>query len=153
MNFHDYFEYKNGHLFWKVSTNQKIKIGQKAGGGIRYESVKINKKSYLSHKVIFAMHYGYMPKEIDHVDCNKFNNKIENLREATREENQWNRKLQKNNKSGVKNVSFDTKTNKWKVQIRTNNIKKYIGVFKDLELAELVAIEARNKFHGNFAKH
>ena len=154
MNFKEYFEYKDGQLYWKKSTNKKIKIGQIAGciTNKGYLTIKVNKKPYLAHVIIFAMHHGYFPKEIDHIDCNKLNNKIENLREATREQNQWNRKIQSNNTSGCKGVYWSNRDKTWRVAIRFNKKINHLGSFKDFELAELVAVEARSKFHGNFAK-
>lgn len=155
MNFNDFFEYKDGNIYWKISTNRKIKIGNKVGcvNNKNYVIIKLHKKYYLAHRVIFAMHYGYMPTEIDHIDCNKLNNKIENLREVTREQNQWNRKVQLNNSSGSKGVYWHKRDECWRVQLRFNKKVNYLGSFKDFELAELVALEARNKYHGNFAKH
>jgi len=155
MEFNDYFEYKNGELYWKKSTNSRIVVGKKAGciTNHGYLTIKINKKPYLAHKIVYAIHYGYIPKLIDHIDGNKLNNKIENLREATIFENQRNRKIQLNNSSGVKNVYWHNKEKSWRVQLRFNNKLNYIGSFKDIELAELVAQEARSKYHGNFANH
>jgi hypothetical protein len=94
-----------------------------------------------------------LPNFIDHIDCNKSNNKIENLRVATKSQNQCNRAITLLNKSGVKNVSWSKDRKEWVVQISVNGKKKFIGRYKDLELADLVAQEARDKFHGKFARH
>lgn len=142
------FVYKNGVLFWK--KNQKPITNIEPTGYIR---VGFNKKQYKVHRLIFLMHHGYLPEFLDHIDGNKLNNKIENLRPASKLQNNQNRMLQKNNKSGAKGVAWCKATNKWRVQINVNKEKKYFGVYKDLELAELVAIEARNKYHNNFARH
>ena len=147
MDFNAYFDYKDGELFWKVSTNTKIKVGQKAGGVGRYATVKVQNKLFALHRVIFAMHHGYIPKEVDHIDCNKLNNRIENLREVSRTQNQQNRKIQKNNTSGSKNVYWHKRSNTWQVQLRFNGKVKWIGNYENLELADLVAKEARSKYH------
>ena len=150
------FEYRNGALFWKKSPNNLIKIGQKAGTAINnagYNIVGISGKTYRLHRIIFLYHQGYLPNKIDHIDCNRLNNKVENLRPATNEENSRNTKLSKKNKSGVKGVHWASHVNKWLVQVRRGNTSKYLGVYKDLELAELVAIEARDKFHKEYANH
>ena len=146
--FLEVFEYQDGKLYRKHGQFKGI-AGTVHGAG--YEQVKIGKKTYRSHRVIFAMHHGYMPEMLDHVDGNKLNNRVENLREATNQQNQFNVGLLGRNKSGVKNVVWNRC--KWKVYMRINSKTKNLGAFEDLELAELVAIEARNKFHGEFVNH
>lgn len=148
------FDYKDGSLYWKIKPSKKILIGDKVGcvsfnGYIR---TKINKKSYLIHRLIFLYHHGYLPKYIDHIDCNNLNNSIENLREATASQNSCNRKIVKNNTSKIKNVCWHKAAKKWHVRITVDKKPLNIGLFDDLELAELVAIEAKDKFHGNFAR-
>jgi hypothetical protein len=149
------FDYRDGELYWRVKPSNRVRIhiGQKAGTlNIRgYFSTKINRKLYFNHRLIFLMHYGYLPDYLDHIDGNRVNNKVENLREATLSQNQHNRKLSKNNTSGVKGVSWQK--NKWRVQIRLNDKLKSFGSYDDLELAELVAQEARTKYHGSFTNH
>jgi len=151
---HKHFYYVNGELFRKTK-NHGCKIGDKAGH-LRwdgYNQVSFKNKSYLLHRLIFMMFHGYMPLKVDHIDGNTLNNCIENLRPVNQIQNQQNSKLRKSNTSGIKNVSFHKRTNKWRVQFNVNGVSKYIGSFDDLELAELVAIEARNKYHKEFARH
>ena len=146
------FDYKNGQLFWKIKPSYRIHKNTIAGTWNNgYCFVSINKKKYLVHRFIFMMHNGYLPNFIDHIDGNPSNNLIDNLRPATKSENACNRKLSIINKSGIKNVNW--KKNKWCVQIQINKQKKHIGYFKDLDLAELVASEARDKYHGQFARY
>ena len=99
------------------------------------------------------MFNGYLPKFIDHIDCNPSNNKIENLREATFSQNQHNTKKRITNTSGVKNVHWYKPLKKWMVYIMINKKRKHLGYFNNIELAELVAQEARNKYHGKYARH
>ena len=151
---HQLFEYRDGALYWKVFTNPRAPIGAKAGSLNKRNQrryVRINKVAHLEHRLIFLYHHGWLPKEIDHINANRLNNAIENLRPATRSENQRNKPLQINNTSGSKNVRY--KAGKWQVDIKVNCKPIYIGRFKDFELAELVAIEARNKYHRDFANH
>lgn len=149
------FDYKDGNLFWKTSPNSRIVIGSKCGSSdaYGYQCVKINKKAYKVHRLIWMYFYGEMPNIIDHIDGNKQNNKIENLRNVTQFENCQNSKSRRDNTSGVKGVNFHKLTGKWAVQISVNKQRKHIGLFDDIELAELVAIECRNKFHKEFANH
>ena len=87
--------------------------------------------------------------QIDHINGIASDNRIENLRLANNADNAKNRNPRKTN-TGVRNVSFVN--NKYRVAIQSNNDKIYCGAFDNLELAELVAMEARDKFHGKFAR-
>jgi hypothetical protein len=144
------FDYKDGQLYWK-NHKYNAYIGKKAGtlNQKGYWQIKFGKKIHKAHRLIFMMHYGYLPKIIDHIDCNPLNNCIKNLREATKRQNLYNRLANKTSKSGIKNVSWCKKDKRWIVQVN----KKYIGQYKNLELAELVAQEARDKYHGEYARH
>lgn len=152
---HNFFDYKDGILYWKVRLSNAQKIGNRVGSitNRNYLATSINNKSFLVHRLIFAWHHGYYPKQIDHIDGNRQNNKIENLRPCNYAENNWNAKLRKNSSSGIKNVYWQKSTQKWAVALRKHKKYIYLGCFADLELAELVATEARNKYHGKFAKH
>jgi len=68
-------------------------------------------------------------------------------------QNQQNRKLNPKNKSGVKGVCWDKEKQKWLVRIECNGFMVHQSRHKNLELAELVAKEARDKYHGKFARH
>lgn len=88
------FDYRNGNLYWKVRKSYRIKIGD-IGGYVRkdgYRHVGIDDKDYKSHRLIFLYHHGYLPKSLDHIDGNKSNNDIDNLRCATNQENAMNQK-------------------------------------------------------------
>lgn len=152
---HELLKYSDGKLYWKIQISNRIKAGDVAGclGSHCYYHLQVNGKLWLAHRLIFMMHYGYFPKFIDHIDGNTKNNRIENLRDASLSQNGYNRKLQKNNTSGAKGVSWHKKSNKWQVKIRIDGAAKHIGLYDDLEFAELVAQEARNKYHGSYANH
>jgi hypothetical protein len=154
--FNEAFEYRNGELYWKIMTNPSKKlIGKKAGckSSGAYGVVNLDGQAYSIHKVIFCMHNGFMPEIVDHINGDKSDHRIENLRAATHQSNNWNRVTQSNNKLGLKNISWHKQNQKYWVQLAKNG-KKIVSVFvEDLELAELVAIEARNKYHGEFANH
>jgi hypothetical protein len=150
---HELFEYREGKLYWKVDRTNKTKAGMLVGSFGEYNTVCLNRKKIGVHRIIFMMFHGYMPDYIDHIDRNTLNNKIENLRPATNTTNQYNAKISKNNTSGYKNVSWDKACNKWKVALRADKKSVLIGHFGDLDLAGLVAKEARIKYHGEFARH
>lgn len=150
----DAFEYKDGELYWKVPKSIRIKVGEKIDGldCHGYKRVRYNGKLYRVHRIIFSMHYGYMPKYIDHKNGNRSDNRIENLREANAVENACNRSIQSNNRTKVKGVCWKKQIKHYEVSVQVNKIKHYCGIYKDLELAELVAVMAREKYHKQFAR-
>ena len=150
----DLFDYQDGQLYWRVKKSYRVEIGKEAGckNSHGYCVVRVDGVLYGVHRIVFLMHHGYLPDTIDHIDGNPQNNNIENLRQATNVENCYNRGKQSNNKSGCKNVHWKAKIKHWSVEIQVNKVKHYLGIYKDLELAALVASEARDLYHGKFAR-
>lgn len=126
-------------------------IPKKISRNSRYVTTKIHGEHWCVHKLIYFYHYGYIPEQIDHINRNTFDNRIENLRPATSTQNMSNRGIFVNNKSGCKGVCWHKRLKKWQVSVGVNKKQRHIGYFDDFELAELVALEARDKFHGKFA--
>ena len=149
------FDYKDGELYWKVANSPIVKVGEKAGHNKidGYITIGVNKKVYKAHRLIFMFHHGYFPIEIDHINGIKNDNRIENLREVTHIQNSMNRKIRSDNLSKCKGVTWNTNNKAWAVRISINKKRKLIGYFKDLELADLVSNEARNKYHKEFANN
>jgi hypothetical protein len=147
--------YQDGNLITKVKFADKVVIGKPLGcvNSDGYIQISIQGKKYYAHRLVFLYHHGYLPNYLDHIDGDKSNNKIENLRAASLHENNYNVKTPKTNKSGVKNVHWNKKNKNWNVTLAANNKSMYFGSFDDLELAALVAEEARNLYHKQYACH
>jgi len=154
---HDVFEYRDGNLYWKIkpTNNSKVKIGDIAGclRNDGYLRVGLLRKQYATHRLIYLMHHGVLPKYIDHADGNKLNNKIENLREASSEENNRNRSLCKRNTSGHKGVTWHKQHKKWMAQLSIDRKNKFLGYFDDIELAIKKVKEYRILEHKEFTNH
>jgi len=155
---HDYvrsaFDYKDGNLIRKIGRVNEI--GAVAGcihKGTGYVHIKIKAKAFKAHRLIFLYHHGFLPDLVDHIDGDKTNNKIENLRLATKQENCRNQKVRSTNNSGVKGVSWHKVNKKWVVAICKNYKSYYCGSFEDKELANLVSIEATDLLHNNFSAY
>ena len=149
------FSYNKGVLYWKVRHSPRIQIGDEAGGveSLGYSRVNIDGKQYKSHRVIFLHQKGYLPKFIDHIDEDKLNNDISNLRECTGSQNQHNLKKKITNTSGVKGVHWDRKAEKWKAQIKILGKQLYLGSFHDKDVASQIVRIKRLEIHGEFANH
>jgi hypothetical protein len=126
----------------------------------RYLRVCIDGKPQALHRMIFLYHHGYLPKVTDHIDGNRLNNRIENLRDVSQSQNCLNSKHRATSTSPYKNVYLQKYANhqphwkqNWVVSITVNRSRKYIGSFEDVELADLVATEARDLYHGQYARH
>jgi hypothetical protein len=146
------FEYKDGKLLWKTSRTNAIVAGKEAGTKHTkgYRRVYFDGKTHAVHRVIWQMFNGDIPDgmQIDHIDGNPLNNKIENLRLATPRQNSLNRAY----KGKVKNVSLCSENNKYRVSLTSSGKRIFLGYFEDFELASLVATEARQKYHGIYAR-
>lgn len=150
------FEYKDGILYWKTrhKNSRKAKDDLEAGTVSTYGYKRVTHKQvkYYVHQLVFLLHHGFIPKMIDHIDGDCNNNKIENLRESNKSKNACNSKIRKDNTSGCRGVTWQKKSNKWLVQVIDNKKTKYLGLYKDFELACLVSNEARSFYHKEHAK-
>ena len=100
--------------------------------------------------IIWAVHFGKWPdEEIDHIDHNHNNNRLINLREATRSENMQNRRWSNPNGKGV--TYQDGRPSPWQAQIAVEGKKIHLGFFGSKEEAAKAYIEAAIHYHGEFA--
>jgi len=151
---HSVFEIKDGRLYNKVQRNSRVKVGELTGSNNgAYSLVFLNGIPWQVHRILFYMTHKHLPETVDHIDGNKKNNHIENLRAATSRQNCFNKTLTKANRSGVKGVSWAKKSNKWNACIRINGKSKNLGYFVDLEDAKDFVELARDMLHQEFANH
>jgi len=123
--------------------------------------ISINERGYLTigswkvHNLVWEQFNGKKPKgfQIDHINGNVKDNRIENLRLATYAENQWNAKTRVDNKSGVKGVCWHKKTQKWRAQIKQNKVLYDLGVYNTIQKAKEVVQKKRIELHGEFTRH
>jgi hypothetical protein len=126
------FNYVDGCLYWKIKPAVAVSIGDKAGSLHKktgYMQVSYKNKRYLLHRLIWVWHGNELSKEleIDHINRNKQDNRIENLRQVTRKENRKNRKADY--------VCFDKAANKWYAYTSKNCLKgrKFLGYYNTKE--------------------
>ena len=149
----------DGKIIWKEKRSQRVKAGDVAGclnrkGYCRVEITVCGKRYSISvHRIIWEMFKGPILSgaQIDHIDGDRCNNRIQNLRLADPKQNAWNRGISKANTSGHKGVSFDKSEGKWVAQIRTNGISRKIGSFKTKEEAAKAYKEFDVQYRGEFS--
>lgn len=161
------YDPETGKLFWlprsrsMFSSDRSQKTwntrnaGKEAGlsDPASYMRVTIFGKTYLAHRICWALHHGKWPENhIDHINGVKHDNRIVNLRDCTNSENSKNSKLPANNTSGVCGVTWDARHGYWKAQGKSLGVNYNLGSFA----TKSEAIEARaafNSAHGFSDRH
>ena len=133
-----------------ISCASNAQAGAVAGGinSSGYLAMKLGRATYTMHRLAFLYVLGRIPfSEVDHINGIRGDNRWCNLREASRSENQQNRKLNKNNTTGVTGISFYKTEQKWVVRISSGGTPLYIGSFKSLQEAVIAQAEAKRLHH------
>ena len=151
---HEHVSYnpETGLLYWKT-TRGRAKAGNIVGSVASdgYIKVQFMGSMYLAHRLAWLMTYGRWPdNEIDHINRDKADNRIANLRDVTAVENMANRALLSSNTSGVSGVIWHNSAGKWQVLVGRNNKRFYLGHYSDKDEAARVAEEFRGGFDANF---
>ena len=149
------YDKETGNLIRKISVRKGAEAGQIVGkdDGYGYLKTSIKGVRYFNHRIIFLMHKGYLPSILDHIDTDKKNNRIENLRAATVTQNNHNQGRRRNNTSGVKGVRWKETHNMWSASVSLNGKRKHLGHFRTVPEAEIAVRKAREELHGEFANH
>lgn len=148
-------EHFSSYKHWKIWLAKfEGKPVRKVNNGYVVVVITINKKETYSmgHRVAWALTHGEWPRsQIDHINGNRMDNRICNLRLASHKENQRNKGAGLRNKSGFKGVHFSKTAQKWIAQIHVNGKTRHIGVFDSALAASKEYCAAANKEHGEFA--
>lgn len=123
-------------------------IGCIGPGGYLY--FRFKRKIYSCHRVAWFLATGVQPQIIDHINRQRTDNRLANLRDVTPTENTWNRRIHKNNRSGYKGVSLHA-CGKYIASIMTNGKVKYLGTFESPEDASEAYEAAARELHGRFS--
>lgn len=178
MNWHDYFTYdaKAGDLIWKAlsedlfrkpadATSWNTRYAGTITAGKYLTKFKLNAVVQFSkklknrpplaykHRVIYEMHHGAIPAGmlVDHKDRDPLNNRLDNLRLATKAQNGSNSRVPRNNTSGYRGVHRSKRDGTWRAAIRVNGRCIHIGSFSCPKAASDAYAAAQAKYHGEFA--
>jgi hypothetical protein len=166
------FDVETGKLYWRERTpsmfNKNIadsnlvcarwntkNANKECGCVIKtgYVAVRINDKKFYAHKIIWALFKsGVYGNELDHINGNRQDNRIANLREVTRAQNNWNASNRKDNKSGVRGVSFNIRDGIWTSCITVNKKRIDLGRHKSFEKAVAARQRAEIEYYGEYAR-
>lgn len=143
-----------GVLRWKVN-HRVAKAGDTAGTphSRGYLQVRVDGRHVFVHRAIFGMVHGHIPKEVDHRNGIKTDNRPSNLRAASHAENNRNVGIQANNTSGVKGVRLCKKTGRWRAECTVDRKKHCLGRHDAIADAEAAVRAFRELHHGEFARH
>lgn len=148
------FCYKDGMLFNTVFRGARSIKGARAGfqRWDGYRDINVMKSLYREHRIIYAMHHGGIPTDmdIDHINGDRGDNRVENLRLATRKQNVMCRKsTNKNNILGVRGVSASKGS--FRSFIDVDGKQTHLGTFRTIEEASAAYEAARELYFGEFA--
>ena len=144
-----------GDFTWLVDRNSGAYAGDIAGTLMNkgYVHIKVDGSQYLGHRLAWLYIHGDMPKTLDHIDGNRVNNKIENLRPASSFQNSHNASIRSDNNSGYKGVGYHSPANKWRARIRYMNKRMSLGLFDTPLEAHKAYCAAADKYHKEFAHY
>lgn len=126
------------HGYWRIHLG-----GTRANGG----------RDYLAHRLAWLYMTGAWPiRDLDHINGVKDDNKWSNLREATKTENQGNRKVSRNNKTGCKGIYFDSVNSQFVAQLVKHGRAVFLGRYDSLEDAKAAYAQAASSYFGRFAR-
>lgn len=148
------FEYRDGYFINRSYRSSNSPAGAicrgtkvvPGGRTKRYGQISIDDERYLIHRMIFLWHHGYLPACIDHIDRNRENNRIENLREATPELNQWNIGVKAHSVSRTKGVQWRAHANAYAARLTRNGRRYFLGYFKDIGAASAAVANKEAEF-------
>lgn len=143
----------SGNLYWRVTASSHAKKGSIAGAlsGDGYRYVTWKKFRYRAHRMAWALYMREWPTdEIDHINGDKLDNRIKNLRVVTAQQNQMNRGPTSRNTTGFKGVTWDSRLKKFSASIRANGKRQHLGYFNEAMRAGAAYLEAARQFHGEF---
>lgn len=155
------YDKKTGIFIWKhrydVRDAWNDRYAGKVAGCINpsdgYRYIAINKKLYPAHRLAWIYCFGKLPENnLDHINADKLDNRIDNLRIASITENSWNTNKKNNNKTGMKGVSLHSYGHKWQSFIVVNKKRIYLGLFDCPAAASFAYQIAADTHFGEFAR-
>lgn len=150
-----FYDPDTGIFTWISSTNNRRPPGETAGyiNSLGYVQIGIDCGHYSAHRLAWMYVHGELPElDIDHINGNPSDNRLENLRLVTHQQNMCNRKKRNDNSSGYPGVCFHKTNNKWHASIRVKGKRIHLGYFKTAKEAYDKYVEASKKYHSQYTR-
>lgn len=144
------YDHDTGHFYWRRDRTGGVRLGDVAGSvcGSGYVQIRLDGGRYKAHRLAWLYVHGAWPTDqIDHINGVRTDNRLLNLRQATRAENSQNRARGSDNTSGHMGVSWAAHINKWIAQIKVNGVGRYLGCFDSIEDAVQARAKAKAELH------
>lgn len=149
-----HYDPETGVFTWKVNRGRNARVGDIAGQlrSDGYIRIKVMGRQYLAHRLAWFYIFNNWPTDqLDHKNRIRSNNWINNLREGSNSNNQMNKGIRSNNKSGYVGVSWHKPTSKWRSQIKFGDKQIHLGCFSSLEEAVDARLAAQNYYFKEFS--
>lgn len=150
------YDPQTGVFRWLASKARRVSNGDIAGGPTKtrkvYWIINVDYRPSKAHRLAWLYVHGWLPDEVDHRDNDGLNNRIDNLRPCTPQQNRYNTKKSSRNSSGFKGVSWHTGAARYRATIHADCKRIHLGYFDDPELAHAAYREAAARYHGEFAR-
>lgn len=149
-----HYDPPTGVFRWRHTPKRGMKPWDVAGNIDRqgYVQIKIGGKVLMAHRLAWLYVHGELPKQVDHKNMTRSDNRIDNLRAADNSCNGMNKRMQSNNTTGYKGVTFHKGTGRYHAKIQANGVRKSLGYYETAEQAHKVYMTAAGELHGQFAQ-
>jgi hypothetical protein len=150
-----------GLFFWRHRPDQSTRTNSRTAGKLAghrcprlgYVLLGLNGRLYRAHRLVWLYVHGRWPDgDIDHINGDGFDNRISNLRDASRTQNNGNMRRPKHNSSGLKGAFYEKRSGRWLAQIRHEGQQHYLGKYDTAAEAHAAYCEAAARLHGAFAR-
>lgn len=150
-NLHRFDYCFGGILKWHDNYSPRARKGEVVGSKDThgYLQVKIQGKNVFVHQIVWLMFNDELPEQIDHIDRQRTNNAIKNLREANNMTNQHNASMRKDNSSGV--IGVHARNGRYQARIQCNGKRIQLGTFDTIEEASKAYQKGKETYHGQTA--
>lgn len=144
-------------IFTRIKTTSSMAVKGYAAGSVNscgYLRICVDGKEYFSHRLAWLYEFGEFPSGlVDHINGDRKDNRISNLRQASLSQNGFNRGIQPTNTSGVKGISWCKRRGQWRAIIMCQGKSIHVGYFKEKGRAAEAICKARSLLHGKFANY